>query len=424
MPTWRPELGLKAVALYRDGSKRTQPCPRGDEGRPREPPLRSRRPYRRRLPDERQSLTHKFSIGGHEGYITAGMYEDGSPGEIFVVMSKQGSVVRGSDGLPPPSPCPAVRVAESAGQSSATPASSLGFTATGNPDRKSILDPSSAGWPANLPGRQKWWGERPGETHEMGPGSPGSPISFPRGAGLDREGRSSLRTTPSRLRGRAALPRAGAIMVRAGLQCLNCGATSGWPGSWPTGARREAISSALCPPPRPPRLLAVHGRGTARRVGRRHLRRRRRNSDPVEGSRGRAPVDLGSRRTARRRSIEKQRPRRGRAWSIARVGRPPPEWTPTASRPRAARSGAPPRGRLVRRILTKCPKVGSPGARATAPSAASANSSAADGTRPEVIPVSGSMRSAWWGAPRRVKPAVKSRSQDPPVLVIPGSRSF
>jgi ribonucleoside-diphosphate reductase alpha chain len=50
---------------------------------------------RRRLPDERRSITHKFSIGGHEGYMTVGMYDDGSPGELFVTMAKEGSVVSG-----------------------------------------------------------------------------------------------------------------------------------------------------------------------------------------------------------------------------------------------------------------------------------------------------------------------------------------
>lgn len=83
--------GLKAISIYRDNSKRTQPLSTmfdkavKDHGRP----------YRRRLPDERRAITHKFSIGGHEGYITAGMYEDGSPGEIFIVMAKEGSAVSG-----------------------------------------------------------------------------------------------------------------------------------------------------------------------------------------------------------------------------------------------------------------------------------------------------------------------------------------
>ena len=53
------------------------------------------RPVRRKLPDERQSITHKFSIGGHEGYITVGLYEDGTPGEIFITMAKEGSTISG-----------------------------------------------------------------------------------------------------------------------------------------------------------------------------------------------------------------------------------------------------------------------------------------------------------------------------------------
>jgi adenosylcobalamin-dependent ribonucleoside-diphosphate reductase len=88
------KLGLKAVAIYRDGSKRTQPLATslGDSARPA---AGEARPLRRKLPDERRSITHKFSIAGHEGYVTVGMYEDGSPGEIFIVMSKEGSVVSG-----------------------------------------------------------------------------------------------------------------------------------------------------------------------------------------------------------------------------------------------------------------------------------------------------------------------------------------
>src|SRR6202030_2888899 len=53
------------------------------------------RPLRHKLPDERRSITHKCDIAGHEGYITVGMYEDGTPGEIFVSMSKQGSTISG-----------------------------------------------------------------------------------------------------------------------------------------------------------------------------------------------------------------------------------------------------------------------------------------------------------------------------------------
>jgi ribonucleoside-diphosphate reductase alpha chain len=127
------KLGLKAIAVYRDGCKRTQPLStsmkqatsdgslvdpaavaavvakldpldllapeerrlvealRVRKSRPAGPPMANR--YK--LPDERASFTHKFSIGGHEGYITVGMYEDHSPGEIFVRMAKEGSVIAG-----------------------------------------------------------------------------------------------------------------------------------------------------------------------------------------------------------------------------------------------------------------------------------------------------------------------------------------
>jgi ribonucleoside-diphosphate reductase alpha chain len=89
---WR--LGLKALAVYRDGSKRTQPlnAGRGGEG---EMYLKADRPVRRKLDDERAAVTHKFSIAGHEGYLTVGLYENGEPGEIFLTMAKEGSTVSG-----------------------------------------------------------------------------------------------------------------------------------------------------------------------------------------------------------------------------------------------------------------------------------------------------------------------------------------
>lgn len=94
MQAWK--LGLKAIAVYRDGCKRSQPLntSKETEGEKRTTQQGSM-VARRRLPDERQSITHKFSVGGHEGYITVGMYEDGNPGEIFLVMSKEGTVVSG-----------------------------------------------------------------------------------------------------------------------------------------------------------------------------------------------------------------------------------------------------------------------------------------------------------------------------------------
>ncbi len=101
------ELGLKAVAIYRDNSKRSQPL--SAAGAKKETTVARAesesavaqqqelfvRVHRRKLPSERQSITHKFSVGGHEGYITVGMYEDGTPGEIFIKMSKEGSTLSG-----------------------------------------------------------------------------------------------------------------------------------------------------------------------------------------------------------------------------------------------------------------------------------------------------------------------------------------
>jgi ribonucleoside-diphosphate reductase alpha chain len=94
------ELGLKALAVYRDGSKRTQPLNAGrdaeeEAGRAKVVSLAERRAVRVKLPDERRSVTHKFSIAGHEGYLTVGLYESGQPGEIFLKMAKEGSTISG-----------------------------------------------------------------------------------------------------------------------------------------------------------------------------------------------------------------------------------------------------------------------------------------------------------------------------------------
>jgi ribonucleoside-diphosphate reductase alpha chain len=90
------KLGLKAVAIYRDGSKRTQPLSTSASDKKAESKAEEgTRPVRRHLPVERHSLTHKFGVAGHEGYLTIGMYEDGTPGEIFIVMAKEGSTLSG-----------------------------------------------------------------------------------------------------------------------------------------------------------------------------------------------------------------------------------------------------------------------------------------------------------------------------------------
>ena len=104
--SWK--LGLKAVAVYRDNSKRVQPLSSGTAKGAKAATSTGLtvteektvekivyRPIRRKLPEERASITHKFSIGGHEGYITVGLYEDGTPGELFISMAKEGSTISG-----------------------------------------------------------------------------------------------------------------------------------------------------------------------------------------------------------------------------------------------------------------------------------------------------------------------------------------
>jgi ribonucleoside-diphosphate reductase alpha chain len=94
---WR--LGVKAISIYRDGSKRTQPLNTSKSKEMAAAPVVEKvivhQPVRRKLPDERHAITHKFEIAGHEGYITVGLYEDNTPGEIFLVMAKEGSTISG-----------------------------------------------------------------------------------------------------------------------------------------------------------------------------------------------------------------------------------------------------------------------------------------------------------------------------------------
>jgi ribonucleoside-diphosphate reductase alpha chain len=105
-------MGLKCVAIYRDGSKRSQPLntkktnESGEnnpvDGRVQElesemAKLRAQtgQPLRRRLPDTRTAITHKFDVAGHEGYLTVGLFEDSQPGELFITMAKEGSTIGG-----------------------------------------------------------------------------------------------------------------------------------------------------------------------------------------------------------------------------------------------------------------------------------------------------------------------------------------
>jgi ribonucleoside-diphosphate reductase alpha chain len=95
---WGWKMGLKALAIYRDGSKQSQPLStRNDSdkaGKESEKEI-VYRPRRERLPDTRNSITHKFNVGGHEGYINVGLYPDGRPGELFITMAKEGSTIGG-----------------------------------------------------------------------------------------------------------------------------------------------------------------------------------------------------------------------------------------------------------------------------------------------------------------------------------------
>jgi len=95
MEAWK--AGLKAIAIYREGCKRTQPVStsKTDPGLQRQQMVAAQTLVRRKLPDERRSLTHKFSVGGHEGYIHVGLYDSGEPGEIFIRMAKEGSTISG-----------------------------------------------------------------------------------------------------------------------------------------------------------------------------------------------------------------------------------------------------------------------------------------------------------------------------------------
>ncbi|MFG0289439.1 MAG: vitamin B12-dependent ribonucleotide reductase [Rhodopirellula sp. JB044] len=101
---WGWELGLKAIAIYRDGSKQSQPLntKQDESNEAGEAKVVTKtvekivyKPSRERLPDTRQSLTHKFTIAGHEGYLCVGLYPDGRPGEIFITMAKEGSTIGG-----------------------------------------------------------------------------------------------------------------------------------------------------------------------------------------------------------------------------------------------------------------------------------------------------------------------------------------
>jgi len=238
---WR--LGLKAIAVYRDGCKRSQPLNAGKEKKAEEAkPAPELRLARRRLPDERASITHKFSIGGHEGYMTVGMYEDGSPGELFVVMAKEGSVVSGlMDGF-----ATSVSMALQYGvplkvlceKFSHTRYEPSGFT--GNPDipiAKSITDyifrwlalkflPREDGTVAVMAGRSAL---TPGASPSQALPAGQMVLAMPKAERRDESADSEMKRAFEGQTDAPPCPTCGSITVRNGAcyKCVNCGTTTG-----------------------------------------------------------------------------------------------------------------------------------------------------------------------------------------------------
>ncbi len=267
LDAWR--LGTKAVSIYRDGSKRTQPLnttrkgPAGESAGAEastDAAAAGAGPSRRRLPDERQAITHKFDIAGHEGYITVGLFEDGAPGEIFLVMAKEGSTISGfADAF-----AQAVSYALQYGvplQVLVDKFSHVRFEPSGrtrNRDvaiAKSIVDyifrwmatkflspeaqfRAGVNVPAGEPTAEPVGSAEAGPRRGSDPAEPSAaetgPAAWgggPAGSG-DRRGAGAGQGTPFAIQNDQDAPSCstcGAIMIRNGscYKCVNCGATSG-----------------------------------------------------------------------------------------------------------------------------------------------------------------------------------------------------
>ncbi len=257
--SWK--LGLKAVAVYRDNSKRSQPLSASQgkkEERPAVPATPAAAPVaavpapvipapvaaapapapqqemfpgtgRHRLPTERKSITHKFNVGGHEGYITAGMYDDGTLGEIFIKMSKEGSTLSGfMDGF---------AMAVSIGLQYGVPLKSLvdkfihtRFEPSGwtpNPEiryAKSVLDYIGRWLGGKFISRTDYLVTAgPVENGENGSVAAAQGTAVPKGAGIAAAA-AALTTEDA-----PTCSNCGSLMTRNGscYKCGNCGETSG-----------------------------------------------------------------------------------------------------------------------------------------------------------------------------------------------------
>jgi ribonucleoside-diphosphate reductase alpha chain len=240
--SWK--LGAKAISIYRDGSKRTQPLNTSKDKSPAELAQQAAvhmvtQPVRRKLPDERHAITHKFDIQGHEGYITVGLFEDGQPGEIFLVMAKEGSTISGfADAF-----AQAISYALQYGvplQALVDKFSHVRFEPSGmtrNPEirfAKSIVDYIFR-WLASKflsPEAQFHAGVNGRELDEIGPAR-AKPAVPPVTAMTTNESAAASAPKPfSTIQNQEDAPpcsTCGAIMIRSGAcyKCVNCGNTSG-----------------------------------------------------------------------------------------------------------------------------------------------------------------------------------------------------
>ena len=238
---WR--LGVKAVSVYRDGSKRTQPLNTGSGTPKADAAAGSPRPVRRKLPDERRAITHKFDIAGYKGYITVGLFDDNNPGEMFLVMSKEGSTISGfADSF-----AQAISYALQYGvplQILVDKFSHARFEPAGltkNPDvriAKSIVDYVFRWMATKFLSKEAQFRAGVNQPHEPGPGrttqtpapeDTAGPAGEPDSAGASTATGATAPYPIQNDQDAPACAHCGSIMMRNGAcySCANCGATSG-----------------------------------------------------------------------------------------------------------------------------------------------------------------------------------------------------